>query len=479
MDIFPKDADSRREAVRSAQVMAQACARLIVKTPGMSRSDVVEALEASMSSQGGSLERHDNTVTRWLYKASELGLIERRGDFAAARYYPTPALTQAWVRSELARPLSQRRRVGYDEKLLNQYVPNQTFYLSAAQRESLEQTCPVGSATLATLGSHQVSTFLCDIAHWSSHLEGNSYEYADTVRLLNEGITRARANPAEAITIRNHHDAIRYVIDNVAPAQTPSHERGQFLGLVPIHIQAIHAKLADGIEDESDCGRLRSTRIKVHESAYIPLEIPAVIQKTFSDILRKAARIKNPWECALFLNVHLPYLQPFIDLNKRTARVACNIPLFQAGVTPMTWTEVPRHDYLEAMTAIYEFREPALLASLFFDGYLRSNERLTVMLRQRSPSALQVQFRDEIKMAVRARVLHGVDSLPPHLPQDQIEAFMEHVQRQLAAMENNPISAMRFDLTVSQVQAYLRTSRQAAGHKDGLELATTMRERVR
>ena len=39
-------------------------------------------------------------------------------------------------------------------------------------------------------------------------------------------------------------------------------------------------------------------------------------------MLDKARRIKNPVEAAFFLWVHLAYLQPFEDGNKRTSRLA-------------------------------------------------------------------------------------------------------------------------------------------------------------
>jgi hypothetical protein len=42
-----------------------------------------------------------------------------------------------------------------------------------------------------------------------------------------------------------------------------------------------------------------------------------------------AAEINDRFEQAFFLMVHLPYLQPFEDVNKRTSRLAANIPLIR------------------------------------------------------------------------------------------------------------------------------------------------------
>ncbi|WAH61865.1 Fic family protein (plasmid) [Pseudomonas silvicola] len=47
----------------------------------------------------------------------------------------------------------------------------------------------------------------------------------------------------------------------------------------------------------------------------------------FDIIIKKARLINNPVESAFFLWVNIAYLQPFEDGNKRTSRLAANIPL--------------------------------------------------------------------------------------------------------------------------------------------------------
>ncbi len=55
-------------------------------------------------------------------------------------------------------------------------------------------------------------------------------------------------------------------------------------------------------------------------SSYLPPAIPALIETLFDQILAKAGEIRDPYEQAFFAMVHLPYLQPFIDGNKRVSR---------------------------------------------------------------------------------------------------------------------------------------------------------------
>ena len=58
------------------------------------------------------------------------------------------------------------------------------------------------------------------------------------------------------------------------------------------------------------------------DPVYHPLEVPQLIEECFQQILDTATAITNPFEQAFFVMVHLPYLQPFEDVNKRVSRLA-------------------------------------------------------------------------------------------------------------------------------------------------------------
>ena len=65
---------------------------------------------------------------------------------------------------------------------------------------------------------------------------------------------------------------------------------------------------------------------------YHPLVIPNQILECFEQIIDTAKAIKDPFEQAFFLMVHLPYLQPFEDVNKRVSRLVANIPLIRLNL---------------------------------------------------------------------------------------------------------------------------------------------------
>lgn len=41
-------------------------------------------------------------------------------------------------------------------------------------------------------------------------------------------------------------------------------------------------------------------------------------------------------------SVHLPYLQPFEDVNKRVSRLAANIPFIRHNLCPLSFIDVPQ-----------------------------------------------------------------------------------------------------------------------------------------
>ena len=57
-----------------------------------------------------------------------------------------------------------------------------------------------------------------------------------------------------------------------------------------------------------------------------PIALPKRLEELFGHVMRMASEIQDPFEQAFFLMVHLPYLQPFEDVNKRVSRLAANIP---------------------------------------------------------------------------------------------------------------------------------------------------------
>ena len=142
-----------------------------------------------------------------------------------------------------------------------------------------------------------------------SRLEGNTYSLLDTQRLIDLGEAAEGKAAKDAQMILNHKAAIEFLVQD---ADLTGFNRRTILNL--------HALLADNLlGDPSAPGRLRREAIAISQSVYHPLEVPQLIAECFESLLAKASEIEDPFEQSFFLMVQLPYLQPFIDVNKRVS----------------------------------------------------------------------------------------------------------------------------------------------------------------
>lgn len=456
--------------------MAEIIAGLVLANPGMSRSEVIDKLQHTVSH----LDSSDNTVYRWITKACEEGWLERQGTTSAARYFATPRMRMKWLREQLSRPPSHRPKCTYNEDFLDSYVPNETFYLSAEQRARLAARCPIGSAPISALPDRDISLFLTDVSYSSSHLEGNEYNLLDTVQLLTQRVMKDGGSMTDRTMIENHYDAVKHMIRYVPQAGPdgviPPESMALGLGLRVNDLLTLHALLTQHLmKDPNHCGRLRRSHVEVKFSSYIPMDFPARIEEQFAKAMEKANAIRNPWEQAFFLNVHIPYLQPTEDGNKRLARVACNIPLIMAGVTPMSWLDVPTSEYRTAMLAIYEHNDPVLLAEVFTEGYMRSCERLQIMQKHAEPDAIAVEFRTELKQTVRAMILRDEEFYPPNVSDDALPRYVEYAQEQIDALCENPLCAAQYMLEPRDVVAYNQRQQERERAAAAAETAADMR----
>jgi hypothetical protein len=105
--------------------------------------------------------------------------------------------------------------------------------------------------------------------------------------------------------------------------------------------------------------------------------------------------------------VHLPYLQPFADINKRTSRLAANLPLFRANLCPLTFLDVPEQAYSRAILGVYELTRVELLRDLYVWAYERSTqEYIAIKQDLAEPDPARLLWRELIKSTVHTIVTH-------------------------------------------------------------------------
>jgi Fic family protein len=77
----------------------------------------------------------------------------------------------------------------------------------------------------------------------------------------------------------------------------------------------------------------------------------------------------------LFILVFVPYFQIFLDINKRTSRIASNLPLLKNNLPLISLLAVEKRKYINAILAIYELNDVSLMRDLFVDNYLLNMHR--------------------------------------------------------------------------------------------------------
>ena len=305
----------------------------------------------------------------------------------------------AAVRRHLETPPDRRRPVGYDRAFLDSYVPNRTFFLDKRDRDGLRQagTPPAGLSGLAD--ERVLKRFLVDLSWKSSSLEGNTYSLAETERLVKFGEEAEGRTREETVMVLNHRAAIEYICPD--PDVPP---------ISAMTLRNVHALVSSELLDDPVWeGALRTHTVMIGGSAYRPLDDPHRIRETFETMASKAAMIRDPFEQAFFLCVHVPLLQAFEDCNKRTSRISANIPLLAARVSPVSFLEVSHRDYVDGLLGIYEMADVSLAREIFVEAYMKSASRYwSPSVHASAPSLAILENRDFIRNAVRELVKsHG------------------------------------------------------------------------
>jgi len=419
----------------------EAILRIMARLPeGASVSELLKAPELSFPRR---------TLQRRLEHLVSEGRLQVEGGGRAVRYrLGTPLANMAaqaqptandleWlsqegleIRAAVQRPLARRTPVGYQSTLLDTYRPNRTFYLSSGIRSELERIGQVGLTNLpaGTYVRQVLDRLLIDLSWNSSRLEGNTYSLLETRRLLELGESAEGKDMREAQMILNHKAAIEMLADQASE-----------IGFNRYTILNLHALLSNNLlADSSAGGRVRSRPVGISGTVFHPLEVPAQIEQRLDQILKKAETIRDPFEQAFFAMVHLPYLQPFEDVNKRVSRLAANIPLIRHNLCPLSFIDVEQDDYVGGLIGVYELNRVEYLRDVFAWAYRRSCARYAAVRQSLGdPDPFRLRHRAVIGRAVRDVVLGRL---------------MEVVNSELASLHDGNIA--RYRIRPSEFEAW-------------------------
>lgn len=435
-----------------------------------------------------------STLKRRLGELEKAGRIRRHGVGRATRYFHGAAATTtrpaATARAPgqfetpdgivaiplsrdsrdqleyVSRPLAARRPCGYERRVLDDYVPNRTEYIPASMKVHLHRMgSPIVAERVAgTFTRDILNRFLIDLSWASSSLEGNTYTRLDTERLIQFGEQASGKDARETQMILNHQAAIEWLV-----------EGGEDVGINRHTILNLHALLSENLmADPEASGRLKGRPVDIGASTYTPNAIPQVVDEAFTEILRKAAIIDDPFELAFFLMVHLPYLQPFEDVNKRVSRLAANIPLVRGNLCPLSFVDVPERAYVAAYLSVYELTRVELLLDVFVWAYERSCRRYVVVRDSvAEPDLFRLKYRNAMIEVIGAIIRAHTNPTEPEVRESAKQLVDPHDLPRFATLVLQEIGRLnegniaRYKIRLAEYRGWLNATKQAPAEGRG------------
>lgn len=303
-----------------------------------------------------------STLNRQLAMLAASGVISPRGMGRNTRYVSSTPLTRPDIDAYFSIPWQQRPSAPFDQALLSADPQMDAGKaLRCTQIQALAQ--PIDKRFLAS--------FLIDLSWGSSVLEGGSYSALDTEALIKYGQRNTSKPTADAVLVLDHKQAAEYLWTHRL--------------LTSENVCAMHALLTDdhGMEQVADSDHFLSEHqrgkprefeeVNLGASSYLPPFRPGTgfIAKAFEQILATANSLA-PIDAALYLMTRIPYLQAFANGNKRTSRLAANVPLLANGLLPFSFSDVDKSDYIRGMAAFYELGSLHVMEQTFIKGYAKS-----------------------------------------------------------------------------------------------------------
>lgn len=223
------------------------------------------------------------------------------------------------------------------------------------------------NATQAGAGIHEkeLLRFIVEFSWKTSQIEGNTYDLLSTERLLRYGEKSPTNTEYEAQMIINQKEAIDYILSDRKKWQNPT-----------IHdIEELHQLVGKNLAIQRN---LREGLVGITGTNYRPLDNKFQIHEALESLLGWVGTSNNFYEKALLAVLGISYIQPFVDGNKRTARLVGNALLLSNDYAPLSYRSVDDRSYKEATLVFYEQHSLEPFKQLFIEQYVFSAENYNI-----------------------------------------------------------------------------------------------------
>lgn len=180
---------------------------------------------------------------------------------------------------------------------------------------------------LSELYSNEIKDLAVVWCYYSGKIEGNTYTYVETEALLKDGITSEKRYE-DAKMLKNLYNTFISEVEYINKGKNKEviDERTLF---------RVHQSISTGLVSDEESGCFRTRAVRISGTEYIPPKNLQEIKGRLGEILFQQEEYMNPLEKAVYLHCNLARIQPFIDGNKRTARMIESIVMMNADIIPV------------------------------------------------------------------------------------------------------------------------------------------------
>ncbi len=326
---------------------------IIKETPRLSFQEIFRQL----GQVGG-----ERTIKRDLTELVKAGYLRTEGG-GRSLVYEVPLASRLFIPIDAVAYASsepdERRGVLelYQSSIWNE-LPDSLFAKEAIDRLEAETVSYHArhQAASADIRQRELERFVIELSWKSSRIEGNTYTLLDTERLLKEGVPSSTNTKEETIMILNHKTAFDFVYNSPPQQET----------LTRAYVEEVHRLLMNGLLN--DIG-LRKFGVGITGSRYKPLDNQFLIEEALDDSIRTINKVTSVYDKALLALLSISYIQPFVDGNKRTARLVANALLLSYKAIPLSYRSVDEVMYRASLLTFYEQLSLVPVRDIFIDQY--------------------------------------------------------------------------------------------------------------
>jgi Fe2+ or Zn2+ uptake regulation protein len=326
-----------------------------IKTnPGFSSLQIYENFQKDLSLA---------TIKRYLQQLMQDSVIFKTGASKNTRYYLNnqyDVLHPIDIEKYFENDIDERKiNRSYNFTLIAEVLEKINLFTTVEEKELelCHNQFKKSSNQLSKLEfANDMERLAIDLSWKSSQIEGNTYSLLETEQLLKEKITAAGKTKDEAIMLLNHKEAIDFVVSN------PNY-------MYPLTVQKIEDLHSILVKELAVSKNIRSRRVGISGTNYLPLDNEWQIKEALQATCDLVNAKTNVFEKALLTLLLISYIQPFMDGNKRTARIVSNSILIHFQNCPLSFRTVDSIDDKKAMLLFYEVNNLSAFKKLFIEQY--------------------------------------------------------------------------------------------------------------